>query len=439
MPSPVMSLEQFVEAVFPLRGIDVSTEIAEQREGTTRVGVNVRVQEPQTLRNRGGARPGMEKYIAAQVNGDNPIQMLDIIVDPTTDALLSEDLTGDIVDPSTSNLSQRQPKSGARRIRRKGSGAWFSRNTPKSKLTVTAEDQTKLQGSTFTWVGDEFTASGIIAGDTISNVQMSSPGAGASAAPGTYPISVGAITGTVIGAPTFTAKYKVKRVQGNLTVTLVPNFAFRSSASMASGNAPSNGMTMNGVQANDLVVVGVGRLAAGALTISDSTGNTYTRVGTTTANGVTVDMFWAIAKTAGNIQIVGSDSARTSFMGALALSGAGTMTPLDGFTTNFGTSSAYSSGVIPGGAVTKELLVAAIASPTLAQLSIIQQNTHEEYWSQNFDRASSSDNVLFALYTNDLSGATNLPTPPAALLGTFLDTGNNPVSLAYASLGASFQ
>src|SRR3954463_844347 len=58
-----------------------------QPGGTTAAGVNVRAFEAQTQRVRGGSRPGLSRYIDATVAGTHLIQHLNVIVDPTTDAL----------------------------------------------------------------------------------------------------------------------------------------------------------------------------------------------------------------------------------------------------------------------------------------------------------------------------------------------------------------
>lgn len=224
MPQKPISYDQFLDGIFPMRGIDVSQAVASQPDGTTRVGVNVRMQEPGTLRDRGGARSGTARFVNQQVSGDNDVQELNIVVDPTTDALLPESDTyaGDIPDPSTSNRTRRQPPSGNRRIRRGGSGAWFSRNTPKYVLYITPDDQIKTQGSSFTFVGDEYSAVGLQTGDSIGDVVITSAGTPTSAAVGMYPISIGdlpnaTILDTTVGF-TFKKKYKIRRQQGLMQV-----------------------------------------------------------------------------------------------------------------------------------------------------------------------------------------------------------------------------
>lgn len=74
---------------FPRAGVDLSMGFGKQPirqlpDGTyvktTPLGINVRTFEPTTNRARGATRPGLSKYISAQVNGANLIQLLDVLV-----------------------------------------------------------------------------------------------------------------------------------------------------------------------------------------------------------------------------------------------------------------------------------------------------------------------------------------------------------------------
>ena len=128
MAKPIQAPESFVDLPFPVKGIDVATELELQPKGTTPLGQNVRAFEPSTQRARGGARPGLVKYINTQVLGlPSTIQHLNIIVDPT-EAALNFDFTGDLPDPSTNNLRVRN---WGRLVRRGGSGAQPNIHPPK--------------------------------------------------------------------------------------------------------------------------------------------------------------------------------------------------------------------------------------------------------------------------------------------------------------------
>jgi hypothetical protein len=89
MPKGIPAQEQFTDLNFPLAGIDLSRGFGQQTprpmpDGsyvrTTPVGQNVRAFEPATLRARGGQRPGLAKYISAQVQGASVIQDLNVVV-----------------------------------------------------------------------------------------------------------------------------------------------------------------------------------------------------------------------------------------------------------------------------------------------------------------------------------------------------------------------
>lgn len=86
-------------------------------------------------------------------------------------------------------------------------------------LTVSALDLTKQQGQTLTFDGSEFSASGLLNGDTVTNVALSSLGAAADAQAEDSPfvISVGDVIGTGL------ANYNIATVDGQLTVQNLVN------------------------------------------------------------------------------------------------------------------------------------------------------------------------------------------------------------------------
>lgn len=118
MPSP----DQELELLFPVAGMDITTEFELQPPSTSALAINVRAIEPGSQRNRGGSRSGIRKYVDQKLGLHSLIQHLNIIVDPTVEATLSvleDDTTFDngtgIPDPS--NLGR-----GGRYVRRGGSG-----------------------------------------------------------------------------------------------------------------------------------------------------------------------------------------------------------------------------------------------------------------------------------------------------------------------------
>lgn len=92
-----MAKPKLIEVPFPLKGLDLSAPAGRQPEGTTGDCLNVRPQDVYQGRQRGGQRPGVSKYIAAQVNGSNAILGMSQLVyalDPSTlvpDTVLAND------------------------------------------------------------------------------------------------------------------------------------------------------------------------------------------------------------------------------------------------------------------------------------------------------------------------------------------------------------
>jgi gliding motility-associated-like protein len=82
-------------------------------------------------------------------------------------------------------------------------------------MTITAKNQAKFYGSTFTFVGTEFTSSGLINSDAVTSVSLTSAGAAATANVATSPyiITAGAATGTGLG------NYTISYVNGSLSVS----------------------------------------------------------------------------------------------------------------------------------------------------------------------------------------------------------------------------
>jgi|GEM_PF-5944637 len=85
-----------------------------------------------------------------------------------------------------------------------------------SPLTITAKDQVKCAGAPFTFTGTEFTSSGLVNGDVISGVTLTSGGSPAGASAGTYNIVPSAATGTHIG------NYTITYTNGTFTVNARP-------------------------------------------------------------------------------------------------------------------------------------------------------------------------------------------------------------------------
>ena len=85
-------------------------------------------------------------------------------------------------------------------------------------LLITAQDQSKTYGATFTFAGTEFTlgAQGLAAGDSVTSVTLSTAGAAASAPAGTYPISPSAAVGSGL------SNYAITYADGTFKVNRSP-------------------------------------------------------------------------------------------------------------------------------------------------------------------------------------------------------------------------
>ncbi|HVL15853.1 MAG TPA: hypothetical protein VM529_24995 [Gemmata sp.] len=106
-----MANEREEELKFPLAGLSLASEFGLQRVGTTARGRNVRACCSLAERYRGGSRAGYTKLHDDRISGANRLQHLNVIVDPTTAAMLPDYPAGTtpIPDPSTNNNSTRNP------------------------------------------------------------------------------------------------------------------------------------------------------------------------------------------------------------------------------------------------------------------------------------------------------------------------------------------
>ncbi len=93
--------------------------------------------------------------------------------------------------------------------------------TPKN-LDVTANGQSKTVGQNFTFTGAEFLATGLVSGDSVTSVTLTSDGAGAEAAIGTYPIVPSDAVGTGLN------NYSISYHAGTFTVNdkLMPSITW---------------------------------------------------------------------------------------------------------------------------------------------------------------------------------------------------------------------
>jgi len=175
--------EKFAVMRFPIYGTDVSMELEGQRAGTTPIGSNVRTFEALTQRGRGGSRPGLRKFVTgsvATIPKSNPqaIQNLTVVVDPFGQLMPFpfDNVAGFTYDNlDISNLGRATLIDGSiGDVYEGGSGNLTNtKRRPVPKVTITPNDQTKVEGTTFTFVGTEFAIdSGITAYQTYTASQV---------------------------------------------------------------------------------------------------------------------------------------------------------------------------------------------------------------------------------------------------------------------------
>lgn len=408
MAKPVQMPETLESLPFPLHGLNLIREFETQPAGTTVQAVNMRGQDPLELRQRGGSRPGMAKYIDSQVLGvASTIQHLDVVVDPTTEALLSDDDTGAIVDPSTSNLRRRIPVGQTRRLRSGGSGRQPNRNRPRIALTITILDQSKAYGVSYTLDGTQFTTSGLVLGDSISRITMWSQGARAAAPATTYPIGMSKNTaiwsGNKPASGELETKYKVTVVPGTLTVAPSSPIAWvQAIQGGIFGAGVCSAVFASNVTSGNLIVaatcVGAGSMGA----VTDTMGNAYTQIGTLTLNNVHLALWYAVSGATGPCTVQFTGAGAPALLNCDEFSNV-KATPFDGSSTNSGTTASGTGAATTGSvavSVAGDLVVGAFASDSFGI-----------GWSSPWSGASGGliGYVVGLIYQLGLGSATNVP------------------------------
>ncbi|MGA2500203.1 MAG: MBG domain-containing protein, partial [Tepidisphaeraceae bacterium] len=115
----------------------------------------------------------------------------------------------------------------------------------KAALTITANPQTKTYGSTVTFTDTEFSPQGLVNGDSVANVTLTSDGAAAGAVVNTYAIVPGAVTGTGLD------NYTISLVPGVLTVNKAPLTIIVGDVTKTYGQTPTLTATINGLMNGD--------------------------------------------------------------------------------------------------------------------------------------------------------------------------------------------
>jgi MBG domain (YGX type)/Domain of unknown function (DUF4347)/Putative Ig domain len=150
-------------------------------------------------------------------------------------------------------------------------------------LTITADGETNTYGDTLTFVGTEFTDSGLQNGDTVGSVTLSSPGAATTAGVGSYAITASAATGGTFNP----ANYIITYDPGTLTVNPALLTITADNETKIYGNALSfagtefitsglqNGDTIGSVSLSSAGAAATAGVGSYGIAISGATGGTF--------------------------------------------------------------------------------------------------------------------------------------------------------------------
>ncbi|WP_264521971.1 MBG domain-containing protein [Flavobacterium sp. N1994] len=170
----------------------------------------------------------------------------------------------------------------------------YSGTVATKALTITANNQTNCAGIPFSFSGTEFSTSGLVNGNTVSSVTLTSAGSASSSNASTYPIIAANATGTGL------TNYNISYADGSLTVNASPdisNFSVGVTNPVAGGTSTvtinstslANGTytvtynltgdnTATGSTASVSIVAGTGTFATSALATAGYTTITITAI-----------------------------------------------------------------------------------------------------------------------------------------------------------------
>ena len=159
-------------------------------------------------------------------------------VNPTLTATVAGTVNGDLLSYTLATDAAQFSSVGVSNITvTLGSNPNYSVLATNSTLTistkaasVTANNASKNYGQTVTFAGTEFTSSGLVGGNTITSVTLTSSGATNTASIGTYPIVASAATGSGLG------NYTLSYTNGTLTVNPATPVTVNSPVVLNDGN-----------------------------------------------------------------------------------------------------------------------------------------------------------------------------------------------------------
>ncbi|SSW91242.1 filamentous hemagglutinin family protein, partial [Rhodopseudomonas pentothenatexigens] len=164
-------------------------------------------------------------------------------------------------------------------------------------LTITGTDLSKVYGSARSFSGTEFTSTGLVNGDTVDTVSLSSAGAAATANVGSYQVAVSGAAGTGLG------NYLIYYNPGNLAVTQAPltvtaldqHKTYGTDLALGSTGFSTTGTLFNGDKIDGVTLLSGGAGVSGTvgtygLTASNAVGSGLSNYAITYAAGtLTVD------------------------------------------------------------------------------------------------------------------------------------------------------
>jgi len=230
-------------------------------------------------------------------------------------------------------------------------------------LTVTANNRSKTYGATVTFAGSEFTTAGLVNGNTVTSVTLTSGGAVATAGVSGSPYSI--VPSAAVG--TGLSNYTISYVNGSLTVTMATPTSIGQANSITSNTFLSVTVPAGGVAAGNTIIVSFAMDPnAGTVSVADTKSNSYSKdVDILNSKGVRTLVFSAPVTTAlvaGNTITVTYPATVSKAVSIYSVSGLVSASRVDQTQTRPGTAIAVSSGNTAATAQASELLIGAIGS-----------------------------------------------------------------------------
>ena len=230
-------------------------------------------------------------------------------------------------------------------------------------LTVTANNRSKTYGATVTFAGSEFTTVGLVNGNTVTSVTLTSGGAVATAGVSGSPYSI--VPSAAVG--TGLTNYNISYVNGSLTVNMAAPTSIGQANSITSNTSLSVTVPAGGVAAGNTIIVSFAMDPnAGTVSVADTKSNSYSKdVDILNSKGVRTLVFSAPVTTAlvaGNTITVTYPATVSKAVSIYSVSGLVSASRVDQTQTGPGTAIAVSSGNTAATAQASELLIGAIGS-----------------------------------------------------------------------------